>query len=135
MIVNCTNMLRRHRVLMFFAVLQRSISASTFSQKCSCTFTRRGLSSCELHTTPGLRFLLLSQGSPYCWIGLKWLQFLIVQLAWLADSKQGYVQTVYAGLELLLFGVPRIVLSIDFEVLSHSVIDTHEWMVNMQHFS
>jgi hypothetical protein len=44
------------------------------------------------------------------------------QLAWLADSKQGHVQTVYGGLELLLFGVSRIVLNIDFEK------GTFEWV-------
>jgi len=44
------------------------------------------------------------------------------QLAWLSDSKQGYVQTVYAGLELLLFGVSRIVISMDFEK------GTYEWV-------
>ncbi len=38
------------------------------------------------------------------------------QLAWLNEPKQGLVEGIYAGLELLLFAVPRLILSIDFEV-------------------
>jgi len=44
------------------------------------------------------------------------------QLAWL-NQKQNAAQAVYAGCELLLFGVTKLILDIDWKV---SVIDSIE---------
>jgi hypothetical protein len=41
---------------------------------------------------------------------------MLMQLALLAPGKQGLVSDVYGGLELLLFGVTRLIISIDADV-------------------
>eukprot|EP00026_Physarum_polycephalum_P002709 Phypoly_transcript_02717.p1 GENE.Phypoly_transcript_02717~~Phypoly_transcript_02717.p1 ORF type:complete len:741 (+),score=127.90 Phypoly_transcript_02717:53-2275(+) len=53
------------------------------------------------------------------------------QLAWLAPPKQNFIDATFGGLELLLYGVLRLIVDIDFERKTFDWVDTKSVLLHL----